>query len=244
MCAMTRQPLLRPLLFLAAFGAGVPACGLDRDGTDFVGLGYPSLADGGIATGVQTRPDAASTEAAAQVPSREVDVGPPDATAAATAVPDVGPALAAPVEDPDGGDAALAEALDDALDDGSSPSGDAAPEAAPPAPTSCDQDGDGHMAAGPPCFGDDCCDTDANVHPGQTAYFTSPSLCGSFDYDCDGASTAEYPVANCQWVGLGCTGDGFVDAAGCGVTAPFSVCASSSVLTCTASVGTLTQACR
>ena len=240
---MTRQPLLGGLLFVAAFVAGVPACGLDRDGTEFVGIGYPGRVDGGIATGVQTRPDAASTEAAAQVPSREIDVGGPDATAA-VAAPDVGPAPAGSVADGDGEDAALAEALDDAPEDGGSPGADGAPEAAPPAATSCDQDGDGHLAAGPPCFGDDCCDTDANVHPGQTAYFTSASLCGSFDYDCDGASTAEYGVANCQWVGLGCTGDGFVDAAGCGATAPFSVCASSSVLTCTASVGSLTQACR
>src|SRR5579864_7516554 len=152
MCAMTRQPLLGRLLLVAAFGAGVPACQLDKDGTEFVGLGYPSRLDGGLAIGAQTRPDAASTEAAAQVPSREVDVGPPDATTAVVAAPDVGPAPAAPFEDGDGGDAALAEALDDALDDGRSPGPDGSPEAAPPAATSCDQDGDGHMAAGPPCF--------------------------------------------------------------------------------------------
>ena len=67
------------------------------------------------------------------------------------------------------------------------------------------------VAAGPPCLGDDCCDTDPMVHPGQTAYFTSPSQCGSFDYDCDGTATPQYGLANCQWIGLGCTGDGFVD---------------------------------
>jgi hypothetical protein len=239
MCAMTRQPLLGRLLFVAAFGAAAPACGLDKDGTEFVALGYENRPDGGIATGVQSRPDAASTEAATQLPSLGVDLGTPDA-AAAPASPQVGPSPATPaVEDAASPDVAFADVLDDGA-----PTVDAVSEAAPEASTSCDQDGDGHLAAGPPCFGDDCCDTDANVHPGQTAYFTSASLCGGFDYDCDGASTPEYGVANCQWVGLGCMGDGFVSAAGCGETAPFSVCASTSVLTCAASVGSLTQACR
>jgi hypothetical protein len=113
-----------------------------------------------------------------------------------------------------------------------------------PGPSSCDVDGDGYLAKGAPCFGNDCCDTDANVHPGQTKYFTGPSQCGSYDYDCDGIATPEYAVANCQWVGLGCTGDGFVDITPCGDTASFSVCASTSALTCSASVGSLTQGCR
>lgn len=34
--------------------------------------------------------------------------------------------------------------------------------------------------------GDDCCDSDANVHPGQTAYFSTQTNCGGFDYNCDG----------------------------------------------------------
>ena len=166
--------------------------------------------------------------------------GTPDAVAAPARRPQAGPPPATPaVEDAASRDVALL----DARVDGAA-TADAASEAAPEASTSCDQDGDGHLAAGPPCFGDDCCDTDANVHPGQTAYFTSASLCGGYDYDCDGASTPEYGVANCQWVGLGCTGDGFVSAADCGETAPFSVCASTSVVTCAASVGSLTQACR
>ena len=37
--------------------------------------------------------------------------------------------------------------------------------------------------------GDDCCDTDANANPGQTAYFTSTNACGSWDYNCDGSDT-------------------------------------------------------
>ena len=35
--------------------------------------------------------------------------------------------------------------------------------------------------------GDDCCDTDANAKPGQTAYFSSSNDCGSWDYNCSGA---------------------------------------------------------
>jgi hypothetical protein len=32
---------------------------------------------------------------------------------------------------------------------------------------------------------DDCCDSDANAHPGQTAYFkTARTGCGGFDYNC------------------------------------------------------------
>ena len=38
----------------------------------------------------------------------------------------------------------------------------------------------------------DCCDADANAKPGQTAYFTAPNACGTFDYDCNGGSEAQY----------------------------------------------------
>jgi hypothetical protein len=37
----------------------------------------------------------------------------------------------------------------------------------------------------------DCCDSDANAHPGQTAYFTTADACGSFDYNCDGQETKQ-----------------------------------------------------
>ncbi|MFZ2024657.1 MAG: hypothetical protein WAV51_00015 [Microgenomates group bacterium] len=37
--------------------------------------------------------------------------------------------------------------------------------------------------------GTDCCDTDANAKPGQTAYFTTArTTCGGYDYDCDASS--------------------------------------------------------
>jgi hypothetical protein len=70
-----------------------------------------------------------------------------------------------------------------------------------------DHDGDGYgetaktiqfceeQGAAPPIGyvsqGGDCCDSDANAHPGQTAYFTTEDACGSWDYSCDG--TIETP---------------------------------------------------
>jgi hypothetical protein len=46
--------------------------------------------------------------------------------------------------------------------------------------------------------GGDCCDADADVHPGQVQYFWTKSACGSFDYNCDGV---EEPETACN---LGC----------------------------------------
>jgi hypothetical protein len=85
-----------------------------------------------------------------------------------------------------------------------------------PGPPPCmtyylDIDGDGYggmpvsicdgsaLPSGYVATGGDCCDIDANVHPGQLAYFGTVSACGSFDYDCDGAIEPE--DAACQ---LGC----------------------------------------
>ncbi|MEP6653413.1 MAG: hypothetical protein ABJA82_08650 [Myxococcales bacterium] len=51
----------------------------------------------------------------------------------------------------------------------------------------------------------DCDDADANVHPGQNAYFaTSSKGVGAFDYDCSGAvekESREYPGASCKFCG-------------------------------------------
>lgn len=47
--------------------------------------------------------------------------------------------------------------------------------------------------------GGDCCDAGARaelVFPGQERYFTGPSPCGNFDYDCDGEETL-MPVLSC-----------------------------------------------
>ncbi len=53
-----------------------------------------------------------------------------------------------------------------------------------------DEDGDGYgkygRAACPHPGLIDCCDNDSNTHPGQTAYFTEPNNCSSYDYNCSG----------------------------------------------------------
>lgn len=59
-----------------------------------------------------------------------------------------------------------------------------------------DADGDGYGTGAYGCYtgtvaslAGDCCDSDNRTHPGQTAGFTSPNNCGSYDYNCDGSST-------------------------------------------------------
>jgi hypothetical protein len=44
----------------------------------------------------------------------------------------------------------------------------------------------------------DCCDSDPNAHPGQTALFSAPDACGSFDYNCDGILESQAPFGGCQ----------------------------------------------
>lgn len=69
-----------------------------------------------------------------------------------------------------------------------------------------DEDGDGQGrnvevllcgATTPAGYSDtygDCCDTDAQAHSGQTAFFSVPNACGRFDYDCDFFAFPEPPV--------------------------------------------------
>jgi hypothetical protein len=244
MCAMRRQAVRSRLVLVATVGAALAACGLDKQGTQFAPDREERL-DAGLSS-PPDRPDASPGEEASHEVSRDHGAG---------TVTDAGPQeLAMEASPPDEAESTQDSepsgegSSDDVSSDDASPLLDVdatPPEAAAPATvSSCDQDGDGYLAAGPPCLGNDCCDTDPMVHPGQTAYFTSPSRCGSFDYDCDGTATPEYGLASCQWNGLGCSGDGFDDSTACGVTAAFSVCSSTGLLTCTASVGSLTQACR
>jgi hypothetical protein len=114
---------------------------------------------------------------------------------------------------------------------------------APSGPLDCDRDGDGWLAVGGGCNGEDCCDTDPNAHPQQTSFFTGANHCGSFDYDCNGVITPEYGQASCQPALGGCTGDGFDQPQACGVTASFAHCALG-FLTCTTMSQTKTQGCR
>jgi hypothetical protein len=215
------------------------------NGTKFAVLAHEDRADGGAATAPQAWPDAMYGEAAT-----EASLG--TGAGAGTAISGLPAEASATLPEPDSSVGAATDettlADDAALDmspasDTVAPAVDAVADDAP-GPPSCDVDGDGYLAKGAPCFGTDCCDIDSDVHPGQTQYFTTPSQCGNYDYDCDGIATPEYAVANCQWVGLGCTGDGFVDITACGVIASFEVCTSTSALTCSASVGSLIQACR
>lgn len=60
----------------------------------------------------------------------------------------------------------------------------------------------------------DCDDHDGNVHPGQTAYYGSPSLgTGTYDYNCDGTiekQTPEYTNGqSCEYCGS--SGGGFLN---------------------------------
>jgi hypothetical protein len=212
-------------------------------GTEFVAPGHENRVDASAATVPQARPDAMLGEAASTTP---LGGGAGTSTSSGGERSEASAALPEPDSSSPVGEAWLVDdaALDVSLaSDTVALAVDDGPDDAP-GPTSCDVDGDGYLARGAPCFGNDCCDTDSYVHPGQTQYFTSPSLCGNYDYDCDGIATPEYAVADCKWVGLGCTGDGFVDITPCGVIASFSVCTSTTALSCTASIGSLTQACR
>jgi hypothetical protein len=72
----------------------------------------------------------------------------------------------------------------------------------------------------------DCCDagdTNQLVHPGQTAWFTTPGPCGiQFDYDCDGMTTMQYPASG-QCSTTACSA-GFVAAVACGAMGDFQAC--------------------
>ena len=103
---------------------------------------------------------------------------------------------------------------------------DAAPppvDAAAPA-DQCDRDHDGHRAVGGVCGGDDCCDSDANAFPGQTAFFASENACGNFDYDCDGKQAIQTPRAACHVTNFACVGDGFGSDTDCGDDEDFFTC--------------------
>jgi hypothetical protein len=63
----------------------------------------------------------------------------------------------------------------------------------------------------------DCCDTDANAHPGQTSWFTAVNACGSWDWNCDGVITKEVPDTNSGPPVPSCTG---LDNSGCDQTIP------------------------
>ncbi len=89
----------------------------------------------------------------------------------------------------------------------------------------CDLDNDGHRQTGTTCSGDDCCDSDPRVHPGQTTFFVTRNACGTFDYDCNGQENLESGSADCKLGFFTCSGDGFAASTACGVTATYTSCA-------------------
>lgn len=88
----------------------------------------------------------------------------------------------------------------------------------------CDEDGDGFLSVA--CGGNDCCDSDPLVHPGQENFFDKPSKCGSWDYDCSGAveREIELPAAECRRQGdpdgIACYGYAFEGSAWHALEAP------------------------
>jgi hypothetical protein len=115
--------------------------------------------------------------------------------------------------------------------------------------SSCDEDGDGYDNA--MCGGKDCCDHDANAHPGQTGWFAAQDNCKSFDYDCDGKEEREYPASltcgyvwslgcipscsgtSCVCGGMACS-TGYVGPdPGCGVGAEYDQCQPANAFSCT-----------
>jgi hypothetical protein len=50
----------------------------------------------------------------------------------------------------------------------------------------------------------DCDDTDANVYPGQTGWFANISNGGTWDYNCDGSVTKEFPTVSNMSCGNDC----------------------------------------
>ncbi|HIB83573.1 MAG TPA: hypothetical protein EYO59_02930 [Chromatiaceae bacterium] len=98
--------------------------------------------------------------------------------------------------------------------------------------------------------GGDCDDSDPQVYPGQTNFFTVASAGGTFDYNCSGTIETGFPavVATCTYNGSSCDfGSGFLaPLPGCGEGSLFGLGCSQSGSTCTVTTGVLggTQSCQ
>ena len=210
--------MVRRPAFAAAWGLLLSACALDMGGLGAA----PPADDGGAPAPTNDAETADQSVAAPDGVEAGEDTGVAEASGS-------GDETSTPVVD--------AKAPVDA-DDGEDSSGTG---------FACDGDGDGYLAMGSACGGNDCCDQDAHVHPGQTAYFTQPGACGGYDYDCDGKETPEYGAVDCQWSTFSCSGDGFAaPIPGCGVFGTYTSCSIPwyDVLSCTGSNAQQAQACR
>jgi hypothetical protein len=75
----------------------------------------------------------------------------------------------------------------------------------------------------------DCCDSDANAFPGQSAYFISLNNCRSFNYDCDTVVTQQWTKVFSQCPSCPCDGWATADnmPPSCGTPSTYSWCTSS-----------------
>ena len=114
---------------------------------------------------------------------------------------------------------------------------------APPDSPLCDVDHDGFVSD--KCGGPDCCDTDWSAKPGQTMFFTSADMCGSYDYNCDNVIETETKVnVTCSGLATSCNGQaGFTSDPACGTVAPFYNCLPSGLGCSDQSTMPATQAC-
>jgi hypothetical protein len=188
-----------------------------------------------------------STACALDVHGLGAEVPADDGGAPATPVDAGSPPSADAGSTPESGAESGADEASAAADAAPGPESGTTADAASDGGSPCDDDGDGHAATGPACGGDDCCDHDAKVHPGQQGYFTAQSACGGYDYDCDGKESTQYAGSSCQWSSFSCSGDGFAaPVPACGAFGTFTSCSLPwyNVFSCTGSDAQQAQACR
>jgi hypothetical protein len=121
-----------------------------------------------------------------------------------------------------------------------------------------DVDGDGFGVTGDSQFlcaptfpytasvGGDCCDNDSAAFPGQTVYFSSPTNCGGWDYDCNGSWTRLWTQnGGCSgWPGCNVSVGWSGSVASCGQTKAWYTNCSFGLTSCNTSTISRTQRCR
>jgi hypothetical protein len=117
-----------------------------------------------------------------------------------------------------------------------------------------DQDGDGYAALTAACSGGyprtDCNDFVAEMHPGQTMFFTTPAYvsgCGTdalrcWDYDCDGRSLRQYRRTDTPSCDPVCSATGACNAGGAGFVSDTACGETNTLVECRGSCAT--TACR
>ncbi len=95
------------------------------------------------------------------------------------------------------------------------------------------------------CAGD-CDDAEPNVYPKQTAFFSTATKKGSFDYNCDQLEDKEVStLVSCVRLGASCEGSGWQGSVpGCGVQGVFISCKPSGPSSCSHDQSQKAQGCR